>query len=183
VVALLLVLLWTPVQVAADDSAREYTFSSDPSVAVVTITSSGGGTSGRSEYKLFGDGRLAYRPRHPQESAQEATLTYAEMDDIVRTLVDGGLMDWERENVFRRLREAGAAGGWTDSSTVRIRIVLDHYQDAEGREAASTKEFSYDLSPALIKFYSPQALLPEIEALLALKEKMKGHLAKGREAK
>jgi len=148
---------------ASENDAREYAFSTNATVEVLTITSSGG--AARSKHTLWGDGRLVYQPRNPKEPTREARLTYTEMDDIVRALVDGGIMDWDDEDVFRRLREAGAGGGWTDLPTVRVTVTLDHYRNAAGEAAPATKEISFDWSPALIKHYSPDAVVPEVEAL------------------
>lgn len=166
---------------AAEQFEREYSFSTDSTVEVLTITSSGGMVGGRSHITLFGDGHLVYQPHNPADPVEETHLTYTEVDEIVRALVDGGIMDWNQANVFHRLRKAGVSSSWTDLPTVEVKIVLDRYRNAAGENAPAVKELSYSWSPALIKLVAPEAKIPEVEALAFVRSHLRAHLSEANE--
>lgn len=127
---------------------RSLGFSSAPTAVVIRVSSSGGyaAPSEVPTYQVFGDGRVEkrYRGRDPETVAQLGTVGVA---GLLELAVEGGLMEWDQEDVESRVFNAiGGRYSNPDASTQKIEIFLTFYRDVEGTESRPTSRVieSYD---------------------------------------
>jgi hypothetical protein len=130
-----------PLSRGADETAavtRSFTFSSEPDVAVLTITHIGGLSGDRTVYILHGDGRLRQELRtRTGEISQvmEASLTYEETRDFLNVAVSHGLLDISPEELLAEIRHPPAM---RDAGTMVVEIhVTDYSRNGEQLGAAS----------------------------------------------
>lgn len=164
--------------ISTEVAGSDFLFSTAPDVAIVTVSRTGGLQMGLSTLTLYGDGRLERRPGHRGAAVDEALLSYTELDELVRLLVDGGLMAWDDADVEARLEAAlGHVPSYVDFPTVRIRIDLEHAEAETGEKGPATKEIAFNWSPAVVKHLAPDEAIPEAEALYSFQERVDSYLA------
>ncbi len=80
---------------------RDFTFSSDPSVEILSVTFRGGLLHNHPSYRIYGDGRIEiFIPDTRQDSGSYTrTLTFEEMREVMRFAVDHHLAESSREDV------------------------------------------------------------------------------------
>jgi hypothetical protein len=119
-----------PLSRGADDGeaiTRSFTFSSDPEVAVLTITHIGGLSGGRNVYILYGDGRLRQELRTRRgdlRESSEAALSYNETRDFLEVAVAHGLLDTSPEELLAELKHPPAI---VDAGTMVVEIHVTSY--------------------------------------------------------
>jgi hypothetical protein len=165
-------LVWSIVTVKGAEGRRSYVFSSDPQETVLTMRIWGGLSQEVYEYTLFGDGRFVRTigQKARVTSRTERSLDFAEVDDLVRAAVDGGLMEWDHEAFGRTLREQ--VGGppilASDSPRVRIVINLDEYWNSQGEKVEPPHVQIDTTPPSSLKAAYPQLEIKELDALVSL---------------
>ena len=120
--------------------SRSFALSSDPEVAVLTVTSSGGLSGKQTRYVLYGDGRLVMERRGSPEvvyESSEAILSLPEARDLVGVAVDHGLLDISQQQLLAGVKEPSAI---TDagSTTVEIQVASYNYNGVERGAVTNT---------------------------------------------
>lgn len=117
---------------------REFTFSSDPSVAVLTITYIGGLSGDRTVYIFHGDGRLRLEQRARNDEvhkSSETTLSYDEMRDLLAIAVEHGLLDTSPEGLLAEITHPPTI---RDAGTMVVEVHVTSYtRNGEDLGAAS----------------------------------------------
>jgi hypothetical protein len=123
---------------AANAQEADVDYSRDPRVAVVTWTEVSGEIANpdtKPRLVVYGDGlAVAHYPRYMKRAGDfELQLSPAEMDTLVRGLVQKGLVEFDPAVVRGAARAAAARGierASTDPSTTIIELRLSHYRPA-----------------------------------------------------
>jgi hypothetical protein len=121
---------------AATAQDADVDYSRDPQVAVVTWTEVSGEIANpdtKPRLVVYGDGlAVAHYPRYMKRAGDfELQLSAAEMDTLVRGLVQNGLVEFDPGAVRGAARAAAARGierASTDPSTTVIELRLSHYR-------------------------------------------------------
>jgi len=119
-----------PLSRSAEESetiTRSFTFSSDPKVAVLTITYIGGLSGDRTVYILYGDGRLRQEERTRRDElhdSSEATLSYDEIHDFLAVAVEHALLDTSPEELLAELKHPPTI---RDAGTMVVEIKVASY--------------------------------------------------------
>lgn len=164
------------VDLAPESSYRDATFqlSSDPGQLILRWTHGGGLRGASYSMKLFGDGRLELADRTENKSRE---LTFAEMDSLVRLVVDHGLAEWDGDRVMRSL-SPGLAQRFTDGVQTSGEIHLDRYRRGAYQREPLSRHFTFrNVSMTLSE--SPDVI--ELQGLDALTKYAKTQLARGEE--
>jgi len=125
---------------ALDEGANtsNFTVSSDPSVAILKVTSTGGMTGETTSYSLYGDGRLVWQQMGLYEEGtkvleehgglqvimrREAELSFEGMNDLVATVVDYGLLEATEDDILKAM----GSSSWhmVDVGTTTIETQLE----------------------------------------------------------
>jgi hypothetical protein len=153
------------------NSERTFTFSADPTVAVLQLHWSGGLRMDTVEYSLFGDGRL----RRVRKSGtaffegKEVELSYGEAEALLRLVVDGGLMEWDWDGLRAEfISAAGREPAGTDLRTLQVQVVLETYSELP--EKAPVEKQILTTTPALMRREAPE--IREIAALDELSKQL-----------
>jgi hypothetical protein len=118
---------------------RDFTISSDPTVAVLQMTFIGSFDGERAIYSLFGDGRFRVERRTRfGDLVKEAETEYpfTEVERLVRVAVDHGLADAAQDDlepVFRQLQPT------TDLGSARVELRLATYT-RKGEERGAVEQ-------------------------------------------
>lgn len=106
---------------------RSFTFSSDPEVAVLTVTNIGGLSGKSSTYTLYGDGRLHFERRGSPTvvyESSEAKLSYEEARDLLAVAVEHGLLDTSQQELLAEVKDRFVL---TDAGTTVVEIHVTSY--------------------------------------------------------
>lgn len=117
---------------------REFTFSADPEVAVLTITHIGGLSGDRTVYTLYGAGRLRLEQRSRSDEvhkSSETMLSYDEMRDFLAIAVEHELLDTSPEGLLAEITHPPTI---RDAGTMVVEIHVTSYtRNGENLGAAS----------------------------------------------
>jgi hypothetical protein len=169
----LLVLGSVPLRVAAgaEDSEPVIEYSRDPAVVVIGYRLELGEVAERDpgpSLTIYGDGRaVVHYPRYMNRAGDyQVRLGEREMQALVRSLVDDGVMEFDEAAARQREREErsrrATLGATTDPSLTHIRLRLERYRPAgasDGEPKQADKRIRW---PALA---DDAAEYPAIEAI------------------
>ncbi len=169
-VTILLSLFAVLVTVASEEeSTHQFSISPDPSVRVLEVDILGS-TGVRYSYSLFGDGRLlmlrtSLDASHVFESL-ESSLSYEEVDSLVQSAVESGLVEFDEAKVRRREGlPASPTIVSSDGTSMILSLNLETYDDGSGREA-----FPVSVTIAVDDPASKAERLPSVKEYRALSE-------------
>ena len=185
VLPLLLLLLAAPqqacVKAGGEEAQPSFVISPDPAVAVISVLTSGGSSRYQRETALYGDGRLVTTVRQQEalRSSQEVELSFQEMEELVRIVIEGGLMEWTWEDYNRKIRDS--LGGHrpassSDSPMQRFTIRLEEYRAAAGAAAGPVEVHVDTVPPRFLKSVNPGLEVEEVDALIALSSAIDRHM-------
>lgn len=159
------------------DTEREFSFPPDPGHELLKARFVGGTMGIESAYTVFADGHLVIeRKSHANEvvfEALEVDLSYEETTTLIKSAVDAGLMEYEVDDIKRRMGSASSAYFSTDGATMILTINLPSYK-MPGKAQAEPKSVE-------ISFYSPGTaaphypMVPEIKGLADLAKSLRSY--------
>jgi hypothetical protein len=169
-----------PAAVGAPEAAvhREFTISSDPTQAVISVTSSGGLSNDSSRYVIYGDGRFVHESHTRSGTllgSHELALPYDEVMDVVSTAVNAGLMDTDATELAGRMNSLmqrfprRAHLIVTDVGHSVFVISLTSYSRSGEAAGAVTKTYKLTAANVLAETY-PE--LPELAGLAQLTHRL-----------
>jgi hypothetical protein len=159
---------------------RSYSYSGAGDVVILSFSSHGGMELDRTTYQLYGDGRLVHTYGNPDEPVAEVYLDRTEVENLMRIAIEGGLMDWDREALNERIKQAvGGLSSMTDLPRKTLKINLEHYDNGSSRSAPLSKHISFGWEPMLVKGFAPNAEIREVDALIELRNRIEGPCKKG----
>lgn len=148
------------------NAGANYGIATDPEAVVMRLEYRGGMALGSGAvYTLTGDGGLVKEELVGKRRRQRHELTVAQVDELVRLAVEGGLIELDWPSLRARLeamRGPGTAG--TDLPTFILEVGLEHYRDSAGVERGETRsKFSCVCGPSYLAIDYPD--VPEVVAL------------------
>jgi hypothetical protein len=147
---------------AEGEARREYLFSLDPEVEILRMEAIGMWST---VYSLYGDGRLSIScPR-----CEDLQLSYVERDELLRGLVDGGLLEYDAAAVKEEMKQNPLVYHSSESGGIVVTILLDDYR-GPGHDSGPAQARIVMGTPApLAEHYTN---IEEIQAVAAFADRM-----------
>lgn len=144
-----------------EEVERKYLFSADPEVEILRIEHSG---SWRVVDSLYGDGRLVFGTDH-----SVLHLSYQEQDEIIRGLVDAGIMEYDTGKVRALMKQRPTPYRSPEGAGIGVVIQLDDYKGPL-QESGPARIAIGMPSPRFLQRHYPE--IAEIRALSQLLDKI-----------
>ena len=113
---------------------KSFAFTADPSVELLSFRYAGGSITLTTSYSLYADGRLLIQisdpgGQHEVVDSYEYSLSYSQVEDLLRLVVDSGFADSDTEQIRQKMVESRgpAMPKAFDAADVILRIYLDSY--------------------------------------------------------
>ena len=168
IVLIVVISLCSPVQGFAEPASRQeryteatYSYSHDPTKAVLTIATRGQNLTTRSVV-VFGDGRIEIS--HNRRGEWEGRLSQDELDRLIALAVRHGLAEWDGDTIRAwQLADFGRPFlGETDGMVARILLNIAQYQRGE-YQAQNLQRAATVRSPAFVADTFPN--IPQFTAI------------------
>lgn len=166
----------------ASQAERSFGLGTDPEVAVLRLVETGAFRVADSHYVLYEDGRLVREIGNLTTKAvretREVTLDLAEMSDLVRIVVDAGLIECGTECIEAKVMEALDIQKMlqpNDATDMTLTIELLSYSGPQTAEAAPASRTIHLYGPYALMYFCPE--LPELQGLVGLAGALREHFA------
>lgn len=163
-----------PTSRAARYAEATYSYSHEPTKAVLTIATSSNDFTKRSLI-LFGDGRMEISDN--RQGSWEGQLEREAMDTLIQRLVRLGLAEWDGDTIRAwQLQDLGKPfPGKTDAMRVRVLFALDEYERGNYR-VESIQRSATVRAPAFVARTFPR--IPQFQALAELADWLAAEIEK-----
>ncbi len=132
----------TAPEVSVSVGDRSFRFSPDPEDILLKawIIGGYGPPGGPPWYFVYGDGRVEKR-RRGAGVVESGYLTSADLMELLRLAVGSGLMEYDSEEVEKRLWETlGGSYSNSDAAGTKIELILTRYTAADGTDSGPVRK-------------------------------------------